>query len=289
MRVRKPLRIELNRMENNETRMIEWYWNKVRGRLCAEFPIAERRKLDAVILPDKKRAEEIDKSELSELLDGRDVIVVQAKAKRLSMYLMGQTLFSAELIKRFHNPRSVRAVALCKESDPILGPLLTSVGKEVGIRIGIEEFPDTKLSQISETPGPSGRQMIEQYWDQKGGTLYTFPNWDQRGGTKNKIAGQHFPHAVIIRGRANSKKSKKEVSGLEDIPKGRRVAVLHANTRPRLGMYLMGQALFGARLVEQKLGTSPIRSVALSQKDDSILRPILEDIGEKAGIEMEVV
>ena len=99
MRTRKPLRIELNRMENNETPMIEWYWNKVRGILCAEFPIAKRRKLDAVILPDKKRAEEVDKNQLSELLDGRDVIVIQAKAKRLSMYLLGQAFFSVELIR----------------------------------------------------------------------------------------------------------------------------------------------------------------------------------------------
>ena len=54
-------------------------------------------------------------------------------------------------------------------------------------------------------------------------------------------------------------------------------------------MYLMGQALFGAKLVEQKLSTSAIRSVALSEKDDCILRPILKEIGEKAGVEMEVV
>lgn len=286
MRTRKPLRIELNRMENNETPMIEWYWNKMGGILCAEFPIAKRRKLDAVILPDKKRAEEVDKNQLSELLDERDVIVVQAKAKRLSMYLMGQAFFSVELIKRFHKPRSVRSIALCTESDPTLGPLLVSIGKRVGIRVGIEEFADTKLSQMSETPGSSGRQMIEQYWAQKGGTLYTFPNWDRKGGTRNKSAGEHFPHAVILRGRT---KSKKEVLRLEDIPKGRKITVLHANTRPRLGMYLMGQALFGAKLVEQKLSTSSIRSVALSEKDDCILRPILEDIGEKAGVEMEVV
>ena len=289
MRTHKLLRIELNRMENNETPMIEWYWNKERGILCAEFPIAKRRKLDAVILPDKKRAEEVDKNKLSELLDGRDTIVVQAKAKRLSMYLMGQALFSAELIKRFHKPRSIRSIALCKESDPILGPLLISVGKKVGIRIGIEEFPDTKLSQMSETPGSSGRQMIEQYWDQRGGTLYTFPNWDRKGGTRNKSAGQHFPHAIIMRGGAKPKKSKKEVLGLEDLPKGRKTIVLHANTKPRLGMYLMGQALFGAKLVEQKLNPSSIRSVALSEKNDPILRPILEDIGEKVGVEIEVM
>ena len=89
-----------------------------------------------------------------------------------------------------------------------------------------------------------------------------------------------------MRGRT---KSKKEVLGLEDLPKGRKITVLHANTRPRLGMYIMGQALFGAKLAEQKLNSSPIRSVALSENDDPIPRPILKDIGEKVGIEMEIV
>ncbi len=52
-----------------------------------------------------------------------EVIVVQAKAKRLGLYLMGQTLFSAELIKRF-NPASVKSVALCSKGDSELEPLL---------------------------------------------------------------------------------------------------------------------------------------------------------------------
>ncbi len=56
-------------------------------------------------------------------LKGEDVIVVQAKAMRLGMYLMGQTFFSAELIKRF-GPASVRSVALCTKDDSLLRPLL---------------------------------------------------------------------------------------------------------------------------------------------------------------------
>ncbi|MBI3301812.1 MAG: hypothetical protein HYZ72_07005, partial [Deltaproteobacteria bacterium] len=56
-------------------------------------------------------------------LQGEDVIVVQAKARRLGMYLMGQALFSAELVKRF-KPASIRSVALCRQDDPELRPLL---------------------------------------------------------------------------------------------------------------------------------------------------------------------
>lgn len=39
------------------------------------------------------------------------------------MYLMGQAIFSAELIKRF-KPASVRSVALCGKGDSVLEPML---------------------------------------------------------------------------------------------------------------------------------------------------------------------
>lgn len=39
------------------------------------------------------------------------------------MYLMGQALFSAELVKAF-NPASIRSVALCTKDDSVLRPLL---------------------------------------------------------------------------------------------------------------------------------------------------------------------
>jgi len=49
--------------------------------------------------------------------------VIQEKAHRLGMYLMGQTLFSTQLMKRF-KPSSVRSVALCMKDDSVLRPLL---------------------------------------------------------------------------------------------------------------------------------------------------------------------
>jgi len=58
-------------------------------------------------------------------LEGQDVIVVQAKAERLGMYLMGQAVFSAELVKRFQ-PASIRSVALCSRDDSELRPLLAA-------------------------------------------------------------------------------------------------------------------------------------------------------------------
>jgi len=122
-------------MSKREDPMIEWYWRQVGGTLIKEFPAylktptCGRRLLDAVILTNKerRRAKCTDVS-----LKGEDVIVVQAKANRLGMYLMGQTLFSAELIKRFE-PASIRSVALCHFDDSVLRPLLESYGMEVVI------------------------------------------------------------------------------------------------------------------------------------------------------------
>ena len=53
----------------------------------------------------------------------RDVIVIQTKAQRLGMYLMGQALFSKQLVEQM-GPRSLRSVALCTKDDATLRPLL---------------------------------------------------------------------------------------------------------------------------------------------------------------------
>jgi hypothetical protein len=113
-------------MSLHETPMIRRYWQRVGGTLVEEFPLVRRtatcgpRLADAVIL--LRRPTRIAKAtEVS--LAGEDVIVVQAKTGRLGMYLMGQTFFSAPLVKRFR-PASVQAVALCQDDDAVLRPLL---------------------------------------------------------------------------------------------------------------------------------------------------------------------
>ena len=106
--------------------MILAYWRQIGGTLVTEFlavhrsPTCGPRSIDAVILPNGE-PRRTHWSAVS--LADQDVIVVQAKANRLGMYLMGQALFSAELVRRF-NPRSVRSVALCYSGDSILQPLL---------------------------------------------------------------------------------------------------------------------------------------------------------------------
>jgi len=110
-------------MSTREGPMIDRYWKKVGGTLIPEFQAVPRsdgvgrRLLDAVILPalPHKVAHWREVS-----LAGQHVIVVQAKASRLGMYLMGQAIFSAQLVRTRFGPASVRAVILCSKDDNVL-------------------------------------------------------------------------------------------------------------------------------------------------------------------------
>ena len=98
----------------------------VHGRPCLGVG---RRLLDAIIIVGGEdriapRGEQIN-------LQGKDVIVVQTKAHRLGMYLMGQAFFSRVLIEDRFEPRSVRTVALCAADDAELRPIAERFGIEV--------------------------------------------------------------------------------------------------------------------------------------------------------------
>ena len=112
-------------MSKHETPMTRWYWHQTGGTLIEEFVAVRRsatcgsRLLDGVIVKDGEHriARQSDIT-----LEGKDVIVVQTKASRLNMYLMGQAFFSAQLIRAF-GPSSVTSVALCNRDDSVLRPL----------------------------------------------------------------------------------------------------------------------------------------------------------------------
>jgi len=109
-------------MSKNETPMTRWYWKQVGGTLIEEFIAvhggADRgiRVLDAIILPfeEFRIAKQYEVS-----IEGKDVVVVQTKSRRLGMGLLGQALFSAQLVQRFH-PRSALSVALPNWQDALL-------------------------------------------------------------------------------------------------------------------------------------------------------------------------
>jgi hypothetical protein len=94
-------------------------------------PGVGRRRIDAVIIEggDHRIASRAESVSLS--LDGHDIVIVQTKALRLGMYLLGQAFFSRELIKDRFAPRSVRTVALCAIDDAVLRPIAERFNIEV--------------------------------------------------------------------------------------------------------------------------------------------------------------
>jgi len=112
-------------MSKHETQMTRWYWKQIGGTLVEEFIVVHgsvdhgKRVLDAIILPsgEFRIAKQYEVS-----IEMKDVVVVQTKARRLGMGLLGQALFSAQLVQRFH-PRSVLTIALCSKDDAVLRPL----------------------------------------------------------------------------------------------------------------------------------------------------------------------
>ena len=114
-------------MSKHETPMLLEYWKQTGGVLIEEFLAVKktstnsRRLIDGIIiLGEETRMGNCDDQEL---INGREIIVVQVKASRLGMYLMGQTLFSMRLMEKF-NPSKITSVALCRYGDSIMRPLL---------------------------------------------------------------------------------------------------------------------------------------------------------------------
>jgi hypothetical protein len=113
-------------MSKNETPMTEWYWREVlkKGTLIKEYIAVERTKdgsnasryLDGLVILDGTF--EIS-DDVKRDITGKDVVIIQSKNKQLGMYLMGQALFSRELILK-KNPQSVRSVAVCRKDDKVM-------------------------------------------------------------------------------------------------------------------------------------------------------------------------
>jgi len=120
-------------MSKKETPMTRQYWKTVGGTLIEEFlavkagPENGTRRLDGVII--LGGPSEIQQTEAVDLA-GRDIIVVQTKAARLGMNLLGQAVFSRRLMEVF-KPSSIRSVALCTKGDCVLMPFAEEYGIEV--------------------------------------------------------------------------------------------------------------------------------------------------------------
>ncbi len=139
-------------MPKHETPMTRWFWERTRGTLIEEFYAVPRapdcgpRCIDGVII----KGGEHRRAKMSEIdLTGKDIIVVQAKASRLGMNVMGQALFSKHLLERF-NPRSIESVALVAKDDSVLRPIFE---KYEGMRVVVCP-PEAMFRAILPDPGP---------------------------------------------------------------------------------------------------------------------------------------
>ena len=121
-------------MSKHETPMTRWYWrtvNKRQGLLIEEFPAVKRdgsagknkRHIDGVIVLGEKAERRGPLKGDRELVKGKEVIVIQSKARRLGMSLIGQVIVSRELLTDL-KAKVVKSVGVCREDDQILRAVL---------------------------------------------------------------------------------------------------------------------------------------------------------------------
>ena len=122
-------------MSKHETPLTRRYWEEVGGTLVEEFPAVFRgtgnaqRLLDGLIIQGEPKV--IAKA-TEVTIKGKNIIVLQTKANRLGMNLMGQAIISKKLMERFE-PNSIRSVAVGTEGDSVLEPILKDYGIELVI------------------------------------------------------------------------------------------------------------------------------------------------------------
>lgn len=121
-------------MSKHETPMTRWYWrdvNKRKGLLIREFPAVEggkgrsagKRHIDGVIVCGRKSGDRKGKPDDRAMVKGKTVVVIQSKAKRLGMYLIGQTIVSRELMKSL-GAKVKLSIALHRKDDPVMEKVL---------------------------------------------------------------------------------------------------------------------------------------------------------------------
>ena len=124
-------------MSKRETILVEKFWKEAGGTLIEEFLAVRgtrdqgRRLVDGVIIKGGPRRK-VKASDAK--IAGRRIVVVQAKASRLGMYLLGQALFSRDLMAEF-KPKSIETVAICTKGDARLEQLAL----QHGIRVVVYE------------------------------------------------------------------------------------------------------------------------------------------------------
>lgn len=110
-------------MSKRESMATKWFCeHHLKGLTIYEFQLVKaspkerisRRLVDAIVIDPGTGYKEADSK--YQPLKGKRVVIVQTKAARLGMYLMGQAYFSKQLALEL-GAGSFRTVAICKEID----------------------------------------------------------------------------------------------------------------------------------------------------------------------------
>ena len=109
--------------------------------------------------------------------------------------------------------------------------------------------------------------MTRWYWEQRGGTLVE----EFLVVPKAPGVGRRLIDGLIVLGE---EKRCLPLGGRTIDIKGKDIVAVQTKNM-RLGMYLMGQTLFTAKLLES-FGPRSVESVALCAVDDEVMRPLLE-------------
>jgi hypothetical protein len=258
-------------VSRHEDPMLNAWWADHRGRLALEYPIAPgfgatRRRLDGIVRYDRPDAC-LPGSRAGDFGDpkGSDVLILQAKAHRLSFPLLGQAFFSTKLASRYLGVRSARAIALCTVDDADVRPLAEAHGVEV------VEMP--WAGPTDPFPFPCDRGVIQRAAAHLGGWLvFDVPLTRPR---KPAAADQRAHAAVFLDGPW------KHGDGLDD-----RDFVLVSQPGPRLnghgyglGMYVLGQAYFSAELVRRVARPKRLRTAVAVVKDDAAIHQLARELG----------
>jgi len=170
---------------------------------------------------------------------------------------MGQAVFSAKLVERWLEPRSVRSVALRSADDSELHPLLEPFGVEV---IALEGFT---VRREGKAPKPALR---EAYWRKIGGTLVErFPICGP-----GVTHGAHYAEAIILPGNETRRAKPDEIQ-----IDGQDVVVVQTNDG--LGMWVSGQAVFTLELLRRHFRPRSSRSFAVVRRDDEVIRGLYDE------------
>jgi hypothetical protein len=267
-----------------ESDVIDEVWKEIGGELVQEFVVptipgqrSRVRRLDGVFAVDGPRRRLPVGTPLS--LRDRDVVICQAKAGQLDLGVLGQTLFSAELLEREHSPRSLRLIAAAVRPDPLIERLLES-SRPLGWHIEYRTYPGLRLGKSSSARASSAmrQEMVAAIHGEAGGLLISVGG--RRGSAdfanvRVSATGESLrsadPDAIILPARLYGQAT---ATTAAEVAASEPVTLVY--TSKDLYMTPMGRAVFGGEIARSLLGLTEVTSVLRYRKDNPVLRKLIE-------------